>query len=269
MTAKPVSPWRTWARPLAVAAVSLASFAAYAQRGYLDQKDVPGDFDYYVLAMSWSPTHCATANHKPGDTQCNPRSGRRYGFILHGLWPQYDRSYPENCRLPQRPWVPNSVIDDMRDIMPSRGLVIYQYKKHGTCSGLAPTPYFRLARKSFDSIKIPPRYRNPDRPQYVSQRELKDDFLRANPALKPDMIVISCGRGNRLREVRICMTKEGRPRSCGRNQNQNRLCRATRLYVPPVRSGPAVTSGSKPKPKPAKPSQPLPLPRIIDDPNWP
>ncbi len=249
---------------LVAVALGLAMLAPYAQRGPLNQDDVSGDFEYYVLALSWSPTHCATAEHRRDDAQCGRRDGRRYGFVLHGLWPQYDRGYPENCRMATRPWVPNSVIDAMSDIMPNRGLVIYQYKKHGTCSGLAPTQYYRLARNSFESIKIPARYRKPEKPQNVSQRQLIDEFVRANPKLKADMIVVSCGRGNRLREIHVCMTKDGQPRSCGSNQNQRRLCRAARLYVPPTRPYPG---GGGKKTSPKGTAQPLPMPRIIDAPD--
>src|SRR6185437_7643363 len=84
------------------------------------QRNVAGQFDYYVLVLSWSPTYCA----EKGDSdrmQCNRSDGRRYSFILHGLWPQYERGYPSDCQLPRRPFVPEPVIDSMLDIMPSRG----------------------------------------------------------------------------------------------------------------------------------------------------
>jgi ribonuclease T2 len=64
------------------------------------------------------------------------------------------------------------------------------------------------------------------------------DFIAANPGLKPDMMSVQCGgAGNRLKEVRVCFTKEGEFRACGRNEDQRRLCSAERMYVPPVRAG--------------------------------
>jgi ribonuclease T2 len=230
--------------------------------------DVAGQFDYYMLVLSWSPTHCAESEAEShsvrNDMQCAGRKGRRYGFILHGLWPQYEKGYPERCPTAWRPFVPEPVIASVTDVMPSRGLVIHEYRVHGTCSGLLPAPYFALARRFLNRIRIPKRYQNPFERQFVSPRELRADFVHANPGLKPDMIAITCGGpGERLREVRICMTKDIRPRPCG-DASARRLCRARQMHVPPVRStwrgdGDASSSSSEGKP-------PLPGPRIIESP---
>jgi ribonuclease T2 len=228
------------------ASLALLPDEAAAQRyGRYDDKrseqraNVPGDFDYYALVLSWSPTHCAAQPRNRRDQQCNPKPGKRpYAFVMHGLWPQYTRGYPERCWTRFKPYVPKRVISGMLDIMPSTGLIIHQYKKHGTCSGLKPEGYFSLSRRIFKRIKIPQRYVLPEKPQMVSPDTLVDEFIAANSilGLQPDMIVVSCGgAGNRLREVRICMTKEGDPRPCGKNESQRRLCSARRMYVPPVR----------------------------------
>ncbi|HEX6611374.1 MAG TPA: ribonuclease T, partial [Hyphomicrobiaceae bacterium] len=94
-----------------------------------------GRFDYYTLVLSWSPTYCAGQRDRE-EQQCNPRDGRHYAFVLHGLWPQHERGWPENCPTRDRPFVPRPTIDRMLDIMPSPRLVIHEYRKHGTCSGL-------------------------------------------------------------------------------------------------------------------------------------
>ncbi len=208
-----------------------------------DNRHVAGKFDYYALVMSWSPTHCATVRKKGYDSQCNPRNGKRYAFVLHGLWPQYNKGYPNNCRIGKRPFVPNDVIDFMQDIMPSRGLTIHEYKKHGTCSGLSPKGYYALSRRLYRSITVPERYIEPEKNQFVSPSNLAKEFVEANPQLRPDMLAISCGGpGNRLREVRICFSKKGQPVPCGRNENQKRLCSAKNMFVPPVRPRPANAS---------------------------
>jgi ribonuclease T2 len=199
--------------------------------------NVSGQFDYYALIMSWSPTHCSTPDGEDDAQQCARRDGRRYAFVLHGLWPQYERGYPESCRTRKKPFVPQTVIDGMLDVMPSKGLIIHQYRKHGTCSGLEPDGYFDLARQLFKSIRIPDRFVNPFETQYLSPEELVDDLVDSNPGLKPDMVAVSCGGpGNRLKEVRICFTREGKLRSCGANEDERKLCRSDRVGVPPVRS---------------------------------
>ena len=106
-----------------------------------------GAFDYYVLALSWSPTYCAERRGNGYEPQCDVRSGRPYAFVLHGLWPQHERGWPENCRTSDRGWVPGPVAERMLDIMPSKRLVFNEYRKHGTCSGLGVDGYFDLARQ--------------------------------------------------------------------------------------------------------------------------
>ena len=224
---------------LALLSVILAAAPASAQR-YDDRsrgRNVAGDFDYYALVLSWSPTHCATLTSNRYEPQCHRKDGRRYNFVLHGLWPQYERGFPGDCDIGRRPFVPNAVIDDVIDVMPSKPLIIHEYRKHGTCSGLAPSKYYELSERLFRTIKIPQRYVNPYEVQSVSPETLISEFLSENPQLRRDMIVVSCGgsRG-RLKDVRICMTPEGKPRRCGNNENQRRLCRSPKMYVPPVRS---------------------------------
>jgi ribonuclease T2 len=218
---------------LAVAIAVGTGHAALAQRSE------PGQFDYYVLALSWSPTYCADGGDKRDDSQCNGRNGRPYAFVLHGLWPQHERGWPQDCRSSDRGWVPGPVADRMLDIMPSKRLVFQQYRKHGTCSGLGVDGYFKLARQLHDKVTVPPRFqRVTDERLTVGVAELAGEFLAANPGLKPDMLAIQCGgAGSRLREVRICFSKTGEFRACGRNEDQRRLCSAERMYVPPVRLG--------------------------------
>ena len=229
------------------------------------QRNVAGQFDYYALVLSWSPTYCA----EKGDNdrmQCNRSDGRRYSFVLHGLWPQYERGYPSDCELPRRPFVPEPVIDSMLDVMPSRGLVIHEYRAHGTCSGLDPAPYFSTARRLFDGIKIPERFRNPFQSQYVSPSDIRNEFLRANPGLGSDMLTVVCnGSGGQLKEVRFCFSKGGKPRACGENENQRKLCSADRVFIPPARST-AQDETTRGRSQSFDPNQnsPVPGPRMDD-----
>lgn len=195
-------------------------------------RNVAGQFAYYDLVLSWSPTYCETGGFKRRDPQCT--SNRPYGFVLHGLWPQHKKGWPQSCRLKKNPWVSREVIRSMLDIMPSKGLIIHEYKKHGTCTGLTPEGYYKLSRKLYNKIKIPPRYTNLQKPLLISPKQIEDDFLIANPELKPEMISIACGK-RRLREIRICFGRSGKLIPCGQNENQQRLCRQPKVYMPPVR----------------------------------
>ena len=199
---------------------------------------VPGRFDYYALVLSWSPTYCAGNPRSERDPQCSRSNGRPYAFVLHGLWPQYERGFPDSCPTPEQPFVKDRTIDRMLDIMPSRPLVIHEYRKHGVCSGLQPDGYFDLARRLYQKVKVPARFVSPTSNQMVDTLQVIGDFVAANPGLRPDMLGVACGGpGNRLREVRVCFSREGEFRACGGNENQRRLCNSPRVFVPPVRVG--------------------------------
>lgn len=191
-----------------------------------------GRFDYYALALSWSPAYCETAGRNDR-VQCD--GSRAYAFVLHGLWPQYQRGWPQDCRIAERPWVPQPLIDKMLDIMPSPKLVIHEYKKHGTCSGLSPDGYFDLARKLYEKIKIPARFQAPKEPLVLTPKEIEDEFLKANPELKSNMFVVAC-RDRRLTELRFCFGRDEKLKSCGDNENPSKLCSTDKVIMPPVRA---------------------------------
>ena len=129
-----------------LAALCLSGLPASSQEG----RGRPGDFDFYVLALSWSPAFCESTGASRGSAQCDP--GRRLGFVVHGLWPQHERGYPSQCdsRNP-----PRYVIDETADIFPDSGLARHQWRKHGTCSGLDPASYFRAVRRAHGMVTIP------------------------------------------------------------------------------------------------------------------
>jgi ribonuclease T2 len=195
-------------------------------------KSKAGQFDYYTLVLSWSPTYCDSNAGRRDRLQCG--AGRKYAFVLHGLWPQHEKGWPQFCRVKKgNYYVSNKVLDSMLDIMPSRKLVIHEWKKHGTCSGLHNRDYFAVSRQLFKSVNIPRRYVRPNNFITTSPGDLKSDFLKANPQLKDNMISVQCGRRKRLREIRICYDRDLKPRPCGRNEK--RACRAKSLVLPPGR----------------------------------
>jgi len=197
---------RTAAALCAVAAMLAAGGARANERDA--RRGEAGQFDYYALALSWSPEYCA--NRDEGQ-QCAP--GRRLGFVLHGLWPQYENGYPQNCSTEH---VPEDVRRRYAPIYPSPRLAVHEWKKHGTCSGLGAAAYFALSGKLKDGVRIPDAYRQPAAPVRASNDELVRAFMQANPALPAGSVLPFCGDGGRfLREVRICHAKDGAGRACG------------------------------------------------------
>ena len=173
----------------------------------LARADVPGRFDYYVLALSWSPQYCAGQSSR-SDPQC----ARPYGFVVHGLWPQHERGWPENCGKGE--WLSESLIARMLAIMPSRKLVLHEWRKHGVCSGLGAEAYFAATEKAYRSIRIPARYQAPRDWLRLAPKEIEADFRAANPPLRPEGLALECS-GNYFRELRICLDKSLAPRACG------------------------------------------------------
>lgn len=211
-----------------LAAVLFALKTASDDRPRAYKHAEPGKFDHYVLVLTWSPTYCMMEGRRRNDRHCNSEQSDE--FVLHGLWPQYAKGWPEDCYKGKRPWVPSRVIDEMRDIMPSKGLVIHEYKTHGTCAGLPPGPYYQTARKAYAQVKVPADFVDPKTQRFASPDAIEGKFIAANDWLKPDMIAVTCRRGN-LFDVRICFSKDVRPQACGANIDQNFLCPLERITV--------------------------------------
>lgn len=211
-----------------IAAALLALLAGFAP-AKAQRYGEPGQFDFYVLALSWSPSYCDSAGNRADPTQCRAR--KPLSFVVHGLWPQYDKGFPADCAY-NAPRVSEQTIRSLQDVIPSRGLIIHQWRKHGTCSGLSPDQYFALTRRAFEKIRIPPQFEHTTKWQTVSPPEVENAFRVANPGLRDEMISVTCDRRN-LREVRICMTKDLEFRACPQVDRQ--ACRAPRVSLPPVR----------------------------------
>lgn len=170
-----------------------------------------GSFDYYVLSLSWSAGWCALTGDARDDPQCD--AGRGLTFVLHGLWPQYERGWPSYCRTVARDPT-RAETAAMADIMGGAGLAFYQWKKHGRCAGLSPTDYYATARRAFDAIKIPAVFAKMSKTLKVRADVVEAAFLEANPGLSRDQITVTCDQG-RIQEVRLCLTKDLAPRRCG------------------------------------------------------
>jgi ribonuclease T2 len=216
------------------AAIAAATIAlTFTSTSILAREPVAGRFDYYALALSWSPTYCIVTGNGRRDPQCAP--GRAYAFVVHGLWPQYERGWPEHCRTVET-WVPEHLIESLRDIMPSKRLVIHEWKKHGSCSGLPMEEYFDSIRMLFAKVRIPARYLAPTADVMTTPEQLVGDFVKTNAALTSDMLSVQCGNARdraRLSELRVCFAKDGALQACG--ANERRRCRAKTLVLPRVR----------------------------------
>lgn len=145
------------------------------------QTGTPGQFDYYLLTLSWAPEFC----HGHGDSpECQ---GKHFGFVVHGLWPQYTSGgWPQTCSTGPGLADPSTITD----IMPDPSLVAHEWAKHGTCSGLDANGYFKAVRQAFTSIHVPAKFSAPSEQFLITPADVKDAFVQANPQLsREDMTV--------------------------------------------------------------------------------
>jgi ribonuclease T2 len=169
-------------------------------------RNVPGKFDYYVMALSWSPDFCASKGGR--DPQC----GRPLGFVLHGLWPQYTKGYPADCS--NEP-LPASIKQEFADLFPSAKLMEHEWNKHGTCSGLGARGYMQLSQRLKAELTLPEAYQRPTQPFRTTSEQLRQALVAANSTLPATAIAPSCsGSGRFLQEVKICYNKSGNPIPC-------------------------------------------------------
>jgi ribonuclease T2 len=216
-------------RWLVLFALCLLAVGAGARHHRRAQSGAPGEFDYYLLSLSWSPAFCLS---QPGSSECN--GPRRFGFIVHGLWPQNERGWPQNCGADQA--VPDEVADSILDIMPARKLIFHEWTTHGTCSGLDPAAYFALLRRAYGLMVIPADFREPREALSESPEAVTNAFAAANPGFPAGGLVVTCSSQGaaRLREVHACFDRDLKPRACS-NDALREACRAPSVIVPPIR----------------------------------
>lgn len=196
---------------LAAFTIAMVAILSTAGTSWAQRRAEPGAFDYYLLTLSWSPVFCATSKGASDHDQCGAE--RKFGFVVHGLWPQHtEGGYPANCARDRS--VPKSVVDQMMPIMPNVGLIVYQWSKHGTCSGLNATEYFSLLRKAHGKVTIPEPLRTPSPDLSVPAMQVERLFVKANPGLEPESVAVVCSKRD-VTEVRICINKDLDFMPCG------------------------------------------------------
>jgi ribonuclease T2 len=209
---------------------ALLLFAAFFPAGpSRAEGERAGGFDYYVMALSWSPNWCAREGDAQRSDQCDARHD--HSWILHGLWPQYEAGWPSYCRTAESDPSRRDTAA-MADIMGTSGLAWHQWKKHGRCTGLSADEYFTLSREAYGRIVRPPAFDRLDSPIRLPAQVVEDAFMAGNPGLTDEMMTVTCA-GDMIAELRICLTRDLEPRSCGADVRRD--CTASRALMEPPR----------------------------------
>jgi ribonuclease T2 len=220
--------WRV-SIPVVMFGLCAAAFASgTGARSHGEHSSTAGRFDYYLMSLSWSPSYCLT--HPQEADQCGSKG---FGFVLHGLWPQYrNGTWPQHCATQVAPDA--TTIERTLAFMPSRYLIEHEWQTHGACTGLDPPAYFRLADRAFAGLTIPDALKAPPSPPALSASELAQAFTRANPGLDDSMFSVVCHDGGELAEVRVCLGKDSlTPQACGGRVRSS--CRYGKLKIPAIR----------------------------------
>ena len=211
--------------------LALVVFSAGMASAQDRRQNAPGEFDFYVLALSWSPSFCEAAAERGNSGRSQVQCERPYSFVVHGLWPQYERGFPEYCQRPS-PRLDRNIMTSMLDLMPAPGLIFNEWDKHGTCSGLGARAYFENIRKARAAVKIPEEFLQLSESKSISPDAIEAAFIKVNPGLSASAISVTC-TSRRLSEVRVCMSKDLQFRAC--EEIDRRACRRNEVVMPPVR----------------------------------
>lgn len=190
--------------------------------------EAPETFDHYVLSLSWSPQYCASPRAQREPLQCEYR---RYGFVVHGLWPQRGRGSPAYCKTREPRQVRSEIVQQILNIMPSERLINHQWNKHGTCSGLDQERYFAAARKAFESLSMPSDVEQ-GRLTYTDRRSLLAAIQKENPGLPANAVVLRCSSSD-FSEMRVCLSRDLRPIPCQGSSRGN--CPSSGIRIRPIR----------------------------------
>lgn len=168
----------------------------------------------YTLAVSWTPEYCANRASSPQDRIRCGEPGR-FGFTLHGLWPDGTGPlWPQYCK-PAR-LVPDAVIRQHLCSTPSPQLIQHEWEKHGTCMAQTPADYFAQSSKLFAALQFPDM--TALRGRTLRAAEFQKAFADANPGMAADQMRLNVGKTGWLEEVWLCLDKGFRQQSCPAHQ---------------------------------------------------
>lgn len=166
----------------------------------------------YSLVLSWSPEYCRGRVRSSGDRfQCSGQGGR-FGFVLHGLWPEGQRgSWPQWCPA-ARPLTPRELSRNLC-MTPSAGLLATQWAKHGACMARRPEDYFARARSLWGALRWPD-FDRLSRRAGLTAGDIREAFSDANPRWRPDGIGLVANERGWMKELRLCYDRAFRPAGC-------------------------------------------------------
>ncbi|MXO49397.1 ribonuclease T [Erythrobacter vulgaris] len=164
----------------------------------------------YTLALSWSPEFCRFRETERRHTrQCSGREGR-FGFTVHGLWPDSGRSWPQWCsRTPME----LAALRRNLCISPDAQLVARQWAKHGTCMTRRPETYLKVTRILYGGLQWPD-FVHISREDDLTAGTIRTRFADANLGWFPEAVGVHLDGKGWLEELRLCYDRRFMPKAC-------------------------------------------------------
>lgn len=167
----------------------------------------------YTLALTWAPQYCRT-NWRDASARFQCSSGNRFGFTLHGLWPDgVGKDWPQYCEATGL--VDRATIRGALCATPSVQLIQHEWAKHGTCMTTTPPEYFAKSGRLYRALRYPDMNALSRRPLTV--RQLANAIGRAN-GIPGETMRITTTKGGWLDEVWLCLTRNLRYTACPAHQ---------------------------------------------------
>lgn len=164
----------------------------------------------YTLAASWSPEFCRGDKRS---MQCSGANGR-FGFVLHGLWPEARTGPPPQWCSVNPPPSPQLIRRNLC-MTPVPWLLQHEWAKHGSCMVKTPEAYFRVSGILWRSLRWPDAD-SLSRQDDLTVGDLRRAFVSINPDWRADQIAVMLSRNGWLREMRLCYGRDFMPERCPR-----------------------------------------------------
>ena len=170
----------------------------------------------YLLSLSWSPQYCRDKQSSAADAgQCGKDA--RFGFILHGLWPEGDRQIDPAWCGEAKP-LDAGLVKQHFCMTPSARLLQHEWAKHGTCMArYSPASYFERSNALYYGLRFPDMD-GLSRRNLLTAGDLATAFAAANRGMTADMMRVTATREGWLDEIWICLNKAFRPARCPAHQ---------------------------------------------------
>ena len=179
----------------------------------------------YTLAVTWSPQDCAVNGGK-AEARFQCRGENKFGFVLHGLWPDgVGAQWPQYCRAASL--LPPAVIRRNLCATPSVQLLQHEWAKHGTCMATKPERYFARSTALYRRLRFPDMAALSQRPLTASR--FATAFAAVNPGMTAPMLRVTADRRGWLQEVWLCLDKQFRFTRCPAHQGG--VAPGTRLRI--------------------------------------